>query len=42
MPNPKCFDDRAAIQIRNKMRNQMAQMMRVSNDYYNVRKNAFV
>lgn len=41
-PNPKAYADRAALMIRNKMKNQIAMMMKKPPDYYNLRKNAFV
>lgn len=37
-PNPKMFADRAAVQIRNKMKENIAKMMRAPHDYYNIRK----
>ena len=37
-PNPKKIQDRQGIMIRNQMRNQMANMMKVSNNYAGLRK----
>lgn len=42
MPNPKLLQDRAAVAIRNKMKNQMANMMKVSSDFFSMRKNEIV
>ena len=37
-PNPKKMQDRQGIMIRNQMRNQMATMMKVANNYAGLRK----
>jgi len=42
MPNPKTMKDRAAIVLRNKMKNQMAKMMNVSADFFMLRKRQMV
>ena len=41
-PNPKKMADREQIQIRNKMRNQMALMMKKPADFYEFRKGLMV
>ena len=38
VPNPKKMADREAIRIRNKMKNQMALMMKKPADFYQFRK----
>ena len=37
-PNPRAYEDRGAIQIRNKMRNEMATMMKKADGFYDFRK----
>ena len=38
MPNPKKMQDRQAILVRNKMRNQMARMMKKPDNFFDYRK----